>query len=114
MSLCGCVYRNAGAPRKLEVSSSFSWSYRWLGAAGCGCWEPNLSLLEGASALKATESSLQPPFLLFVFKAGNNMFLLHIQFEWLVAAKPIDTSITSKTYVFLSVVRKPKISPSIL
>lgn len=55
--------------------------------ASCYAWMLGTKLESSeraASVLKTTESSLQPLFLLFVFKADNSMFLLHIDSGWVV------------------------------
>jgi hypothetical protein len=74
---CGHEHRNTGAQGSLRCQIPLSWSYSWLGVGRCGCWEPNTTSARAASVLKTTEPSLQPLFLLFIFKAYSNMLILH-------------------------------------
>lgn len=55
----------------------------------CYAWMLGTTLesSERTASVKTTESSLQPLLLLFIFKADNSMFLVHIDSGWMVCSQ---------------------------
>jgi hypothetical protein len=77
VSLCvhmSAVTTEAGRGRQ----TPWNWSFRWLRAAQCGCWEPELSLLWKQPVLLGCEPSLQPHPTSFIYYLSIILFLRQV------------------------------------